>query len=204
MEEKARLEFRHQLEPKKTGTGKILGYVVMGGIGLFVLLWMIGSAMQQSETASNSPTRTDAIQTGNPAHDRLVALGTSAQASSPGQIAGEGCSGESAFYMGMDNETRAYWSVRCTNGRSYQAKFNRMRPGAPASLIAMFLRPSPACRVLRSLTNRIYSHVVHAGSLASESGHREEMKSLIPPRCPTPPDPDPKQAYLVHPNDRPR
>jgi hypothetical protein len=52
LEEKARIEFRRQFEPKKIGFGKIIGYVVLGGIGLLVVLWMIGSAMENSQDAA--------------------------------------------------------------------------------------------------------------------------------------------------------
>ncbi|MGA2716010.1 MAG: hypothetical protein ABSG41_23160 [Bryobacteraceae bacterium] len=146
LEEKARLEFRRELEPKKIGVGKFIGYVALGGLALLVLMFIIGSViMRRPETASITSTQTPVMQnTGNPAHDRLAALGTSAQASLLGQIAGEGCSGDSAFYMGMDKETRAYWSVRCTNGRSYQVQ---IQPNATGSTSVM------DCDVLKTVAN---------------------------------------------------
>ena len=150
LEEKARLEFRRELEPQKIGFGKIIGYVVLGGIGLLVVLWMIGSAMQQSETASNTPTQTDAVQTGNPAHDRLAALGASAQASALGQIAGEGCSGNPHSTWAWTKRRGPTGACDARTAGVIRSRFNRMRPVAPASWIAVFLRPSPACRVLRS------------------------------------------------------
>ncbi len=87
--------------------------------------------MYNSETASTTSTQTAVIQdTGNPAHDRLTALDATAQAFALGQIAGEGCTGDVAFYMGTDKESRAYWSVRCTNGRNYQIQ---IEPNATGS-----------------------------------------------------------------------
>ena len=37
LEEKARLEFRRQLQPKKIGFGKIIGYLALAGIRLLVV-----------------------------------------------------------------------------------------------------------------------------------------------------------------------
>jgi hypothetical protein len=137
LEEKARLEVRHELQAqtKKTSTGTVIGLSILGLLGFVVLIVVIGSVAENSNqgtsTGISPPTR--AIQnTGNPAHDRLMALGASAQALLLGQIAGEGCSGDSAFYMGMDKETNAYWSVRCTNGRSYQVQIQPNATGSTA------------------------------------------------------------------------
>jgi cytoskeletal protein RodZ len=52
LEEKARLEARRQLEGNKTSAGKVIGYIVLGVLGLLVILFVIGSAMQQSEDAA--------------------------------------------------------------------------------------------------------------------------------------------------------
>jgi hypothetical protein len=48
LEEKARLEVRRELEGQKTSAGKIIGYVILGVLGLLVVLFIIGSAMEQS------------------------------------------------------------------------------------------------------------------------------------------------------------
>jgi hypothetical protein len=52
LEEKARLEIRHELEGKKTSAGKVIGYIVLSIIGLFVVLLVIGSMMEESDTAA--------------------------------------------------------------------------------------------------------------------------------------------------------
>jgi hypothetical protein len=41
-----------------------------------------------------------------------------------GQVVQKGCVGSRAFYMGMDKELDAYWSVSCTNGASYQVQIS--------------------------------------------------------------------------------
>jgi hypothetical protein len=50
LDEKVRLEVRQELEGKKTSAGKVIGYTFLSIIGLFVVLLIIGSAMQQSDT----------------------------------------------------------------------------------------------------------------------------------------------------------
>jgi hypothetical protein len=49
LEEKARLEVRQELEGKKTSAGKVIGIVLLCGFCLLVLLFVIGSAMEQSD-----------------------------------------------------------------------------------------------------------------------------------------------------------
>src|SRR4029453_10703973 len=59
----------------------------------------------------------------NRAHDSLMSLSPSGQADMLGKMVGEGCQGETAFYMGMETEglakNTAYWSVKCTNSKSF-------------------------------------------------------------------------------------
>ena len=53
---------------------------------------------------------------GNEAHDIIVAMPPSQQAEALGSA---NCRGIEAFFMGLDPRTKlAYWSVRCTDGRS--------------------------------------------------------------------------------------
>lgn len=85
------------------------------------------------------------FNTGNPTNDKLLALPQSEQASVLGTIAGAGCVGNRAFYMGMfsgvqpgqtkkeqqlaailqmDHSHSAFWSVGCTNGASYEVEIS--------------------------------------------------------------------------------
>jgi hypothetical protein len=48
-EEKARLEARRELEGKKTSIGKVIGIIVLCVIGLLVVMFMIGSGIEQSD-----------------------------------------------------------------------------------------------------------------------------------------------------------
>jgi hypothetical protein len=60
---------------------------------------------------------------GNPVHDRLLALPPAEQAKAIGHNVGQGCVGVSAFPMGVVTTEKlkglAYWSVRCKDGRSF-------------------------------------------------------------------------------------
>lgn len=103
--------------------------------------------------------RVQAFNTGNPANDRLLALPQSDQAAALGAIAGEGCVGYRAFYMGifssksphqtkeeqrlaailsMDHE--AFWSVGCTNGASYEVGISADAAGSTKVLDCSVLR----------------------------------------------------------------
>jgi hypothetical protein len=70
-------------------------------------------------SATLAITATVTAATGNKAHDILVAMPADQQAKALGQVVGEGCAGKSAFFMGMQPENKASWSVLCTNGKSY-------------------------------------------------------------------------------------
>jgi hypothetical protein len=64
-----------------------------------------------------------AQSSGNPPHDRLLAMSPDRQAKSLAKGIGEGCVGTSAFPMGLTPSGKAkgfaYWSVRCKDGRSF-------------------------------------------------------------------------------------
>jgi hypothetical protein len=137
LEEKTRLEVPPglQAQTKKTDTGTVIGLSILGILVFYLLIVFIGSIAKNSDqrtsirsspptaTTGSSPP-TSAIQsTGNATHDHILALGASAQALVLGEAVNEGCSGEYAFYMGMVKETKeAFWSVRCTNGKSYEVQ----------------------------------------------------------------------------------
>lgn len=73
--------------------------------------------------------------TGNPSHDKLSALSETGQAIVLGQaVVGRPCEGTRAFYMGMDKERAAYWSVGCSDGRSYQIQIQPDSTGSTRAL----------------------------------------------------------------------
>jgi len=65
----------------------------------------------------------EAAGSGNPAHDRLLALPSAEQARVLGHNVARGCVGISAFPMGVVSTDKwkslAYWSVRCKDGRIF-------------------------------------------------------------------------------------
>ena len=93
-------------------------------------------------TASES-TEAEAAGSGNPVHDRLLALAPAEQAKAIGQNVGQGCVGVSAFPMGLANTDKwkalAYWSVHCKDGRSFAIQ---IAPNAETFVID--------CRVLKA------------------------------------------------------
>jgi hypothetical protein len=71
--------------------------------------------------------------TGNPVTDRLLALPEEQRIETLGKMAHHNCTATRAFLMGVTNSGpargTAYWSVACTNGRSYVIQINRNKSG---------------------------------------------------------------------------
>jgi hypothetical protein len=99
--------------------------VLLVVVGIFVILAIVGSLSDRDGSSSrpSESTSTPAVKTqttGNEANDRLFALTKNGQASALGVVIGEGCVGRRAFYMGSSpSDHSAFWSVGCTNGKSY-------------------------------------------------------------------------------------
>jgi hypothetical protein len=76
-----------------------------------ILLFLFASTATASQNALN---------------DNLIASSPTAQAERLGkavQLFGDPCVGKTPFYMGMYTPTHAaFWSVKCTNGKSYEVE----------------------------------------------------------------------------------
>jgi hypothetical protein len=85
----------------------------------------------------------EAAGSGNPTHDRLIALPPAEQTKTLAKAIGQGCVGVSAFPMGVTTTGRAkglaYWSIRCKDGRSFAVQ---IAPDAEAVVVD--------CRVLQA------------------------------------------------------
>jgi hypothetical protein len=71
----------------------------------------------------------------NPTNDLLLSLSPKEQAEKLGKVVelfGDACKGKTAFYMGKAEDHAAFWSVRCTNGNSYQAE---IRPDGTGGIV---------------------------------------------------------------------
>ena len=78
---------------------------------------------------------------GNKAHDALLSLSEREQSRALGQVVGEGCLGERAFYMGMESKERtAFWSVACANGESYMVGIYADEQGSTKSMPCSLVR----------------------------------------------------------------
>jgi hypothetical protein len=82
------------------------------------------SSPDEKTTSNSGPQRTSP----NAANDRLLAIPEDQQAIRLGRIVGEGCIGKDAFYRGIGKsgfaKNKAFWAVRCTNGKSYAVTIN--------------------------------------------------------------------------------
>lgn len=130
-------------------------------LDIVALLFLSGGALWRSIPSSSVPSKSNVDsrsavpaepiapkvvkptrQTGNIAQDMLVAYSNGEQALFLGKTASEGCLGTEAFFMGMDREKDAFWSVRCSNGKSYGVEIEPDSMGSTRVL---------ACSVLKTL-----------------------------------------------------
>ena len=130
------------IRPRPSGRSSLLRGVkvfsaTIGGLffSLVVLSAIFGSKKQAESTSVTSQS------TGNTAHDELQKLPMAEQAVRLGNMVEEGCVGKRAFYMGMDQERRATWSVGCANGTSYSVMIEPDNKGSTTVL---------DCRVMRA------------------------------------------------------
>jgi hypothetical protein len=84
---------------------------------------LVAIALVLTALLAARPSPAAAAGSGNPTHDRLLAMPPAAQADILAKNVGRGCVGTSAFMMGLVNTDKwkslAYWSVKCKNGSSY-------------------------------------------------------------------------------------
>src|SRR5215471_10576431 len=96
-----------------------------------VILLIIGLVM----SVNNSPSSVTTCISANPAHQRLLALDSPARATALGVMVNSSssylCKGKDAFFQGLDpKDNVAFWSVRCTNGKSYQVSIEANAKGS--------------------------------------------------------------------------
>lgn len=110
----------------------LLSTVLLWGVGLLILLALVvaiighlhspstpPSAMSSSEQSLKQASASDYASGRNIANAQLLALPASEQAGALAKAVGEGCSGIQAFYMGSSKQDEAFWSVKCSNSKSY-------------------------------------------------------------------------------------
>jgi len=101
--------------------------------------------------ASKAGKRTQ--HTGNVAQDLLVTYTAREQALFLGKAVGEGCIGTRAFFMGMDPEKDAMWSVGCTNGQSYSVEIHPDPNGTTQVLECSVLKALAGTSCFTKFTN---------------------------------------------------
>jgi hypothetical protein len=78
----------------------------------------------------------------NSENDFLLTQTPAEQASFLGVASGKGCRGTEAFFMGLDTHKTGFWSVRCTDGRSFMITISSQ--GASSRVVM-------ECRVLEAM-----------------------------------------------------
>ena len=117
-----------------TPLSRALRYAILGSLPLY---W--GCTPNTTPTKATTPEYSyTSPSTGNVAHDHFLKLTPDFRALALAQIvvgSGDMCTGTTTFFMGMnlmDND--AYWSVRCTNGKSYQIRIKADDGGSTSVL----------------------------------------------------------------------
>jgi len=106
---------------------------IVTGLAALVL---IGRSNQGAEITANPSVATNAV---NAANDHMLALPAAQQATALGRMVAERCGGIDAFYQGMV-KGQAFWSVRCSNGETYQIAVN---PDAAGSIRVLVCGNAP-------------------------------------------------------------
>ena len=114
----------------------------LGCMGLLVLV--ISIAVFAPHNSPTSETRrisaTDAISTGNGVSDQLAGLPKYAQADLLAKVVNDNCTGTDAFFMGAAEDHQAFWSVRCTDGRSFQVAIEPNATGTTSIMNCTLLK----------------------------------------------------------------
>ena len=69
-----------------------------------------------------------------------MGLSPVAQATILGEAVDADCNGNRAFYMGMDKELNAYWSVGCANGRRDQVSIKPDKTGHTETVDCLLMK----------------------------------------------------------------
>jgi hypothetical protein len=133
LEEKARLERQDFPEDThRSGLGAV-GWI-FGGLSALVVLGLI---VEKSKDAGPSAAAV-VNEAGNPAHDRLMHADLATRATALGLMvvsSGDSCKGRDTFFMGMNSQDNgAFWSVHCTNGKSYAVNISANSTGSTTVL----------------------------------------------------------------------
>jgi hypothetical protein len=138
--------------------------VILAGLIVVVILVVAANHTDPSEISnSRSPASEEPpSSTGNVAHDGLVQLDPSARAKMLGSIvvsSGDACTGEDSFFMGINRRNvQAFWSVRCTNGKSYEVAIDGNATGSTKVLDCDILKTVPKVSCFVKLNSSKDSH----------------------------------------------
>jgi spore coat protein U-like protein len=117
---------------------------IIVGVGLVVLLfnWLENSSKSKGSVPTTAPPT--ATSTANVAHNMLSNLDAGSRAAALGVVvtsSGDRCSGKDSFFMGLDpKDNEAYWSVRCTNGTSYEVALKANATGSTSVVDCALLK----------------------------------------------------------------
>ena len=96
---------------------KVLRYAILGTLSLY-----LGCTPYTAPKSATPEYSTPS--TGNIAHDLLSTKPADVRAAFLGRVvasSGDSCTGTKTFFMGLNpKDNEAYWSVGCTNGKSYE------------------------------------------------------------------------------------
>src|ERR1700722_981819 len=113
------------------------GVILLIG-GILVLVAFVVLLVEKAKISTPFSRIPASHGSGNAAHDQLAALPDSTRILALATIVKKSCVGTRAFFMGMASNHNAYWSVACTNGKSYVVE---IAPEANGSCAPQKFRP---------------------------------------------------------------
>jgi hypothetical protein len=109
---------------------------------LVITLLTVFGFMAYLHAVKREPLAGPAKKTRNSENDFLLTQTPAEQASFLGVASGKDCRGTEAFFMGLDTRKTGFWSLRCTDGRTFMIAISPQ--GTSSQLVV-------ECRVLEAM-----------------------------------------------------
>lgn len=112
----------------------IIGPLIVLSVGALILVLIHNSPEVAASKPATQPRRPQETTSSNPAHEVLLQADPRLRARALAAIvssSGDACIGKTTFFMGLDpNDRRAYWSVTCSNRRSFEVAIEANAKGS--------------------------------------------------------------------------
>jgi hypothetical protein len=108
---------------------ELRGYLIGGTIAIGAIIYLQLTIRDQNSLKQEAA----AAPVENTTNDFYLSQGPAEQAQLLGEASGK-CDGERAFFMGLDQNKIAFWSLRCQDGRSFMVSVYPDRKGSAMAM----------------------------------------------------------------------